>query len=1735
MQFKNAQTLLAAADDIGLRRVLIVTALSLELKAVMAHVEHMGSCIARDGNVYEFGKFNGTSGSWLVVVGESGAGNHQSQATVTTALNEFGGFEMMLFVGVAATRKTVDAPIGSVVAANLVYQAPAGKYVDGQFNARPRDIGVNRRVLGLMKKIAREERWHERLRPPYGGAMPTDKNYPQPFPPAAVIAPIVSVESVSADANSELERNIANHQQDATALEMEGYGAAFAADRESLPFAIIRGISDAREKKDAALDVVHQPIAAAHGAGFGFELIDLWGSNYPSVRKREELLVSLITNGLDQPQEPRDRGDFDQIINENSRGSDLQLTQVVINFTGDESSLPPDTRDKIMAAIKAVTGNLQIEYVREEHGSYHLFLNCTVGDLRKLEQADLSQHLPGSLSLNFVGVLSADEYRQTPLIQSVLNEASHALLSWPQTLPDGTWLARPEQQKLLNVVQSAEGTTTVLLGSPGSGKSALLASFCHQLKLLSIPFFAIKADLLGVNVSSEQDLQDTFGLSQLPSDLIRTIAKSTPTVLIIDQLDALAGYIDLRTGRLSSMLNLVRKLARTRGVHIVLSARTFEFEHDVRLKSVSADSLILELPAWSSILKVLENNGINANGWPGDAQEVMRSPQALVTLLKLSKKTANEPFTTYQAALEQLWIEQISDHQDGAALAELLAVLAEDMAEQETLWVPRSRYDRFSSQLMSLLSAGFLTTPDHPGMVGFSHQTIFEFVLARSFARHTGRLSSFIVERQESLFIRPKLWAALNYLRAVAQQTYVFEIRAIWSTEGLRLHLRHLLIEFMGQQSAPLEDEVELINEAIDSENKTAALQSIIGSDGWFSRLKWTSLTKAMADGNVTGVVAAILARAIVKQPKDVLRLVKEMWLPSAANDWAVWSVLQDCRDWSEASLSIANILLHRTAVSPYAFDHLILTLGAEQPDSARWLVLTRLNAMLNDAVRSAMNASDEDDDILYQDRSLSSKVTRVVESTEWDSLEALALVEPENFLRDMWPWLQTVFAILRNAERTTSDSRYAIFFPLDFRFEDEEDSLRLNEHPLLAALKSAVEAFAKADPTRFLVWLDEVQAENAQPAQRLLAHGLASQPERFASQSLAFLIADKRRFQLGNLEDYSSTTKRLVKTVNSHWTERELQIFTAEVANYSPRPDASFDAITKRYFYRSTDSIKRELIESLEPSRLSKSQREYLSVEQRRLGTDKRGATFTGPSWIGSSMSAEEMLRARDSDILNAFRELPDATGWDNPSSWQKGGNVQLSRAFADFAKKEPRRALHLLDLMEPDASSRAAGYAYEALADDSAVPDLVDSILRLENKGFAGSEYRGGVARAVEKLNDRDLQISDSVLSLLIGWLEDSNELANDDKQAEFDEAVGRRNPEQSESNQAVGSVLWGQGGLTVLPNGNFPTLETIIRVLLKRKDYQRLIEILNEHLNRKESHKVWTSLLRLFQFIRPSDTEPVRSFLVSLFARYPKTATSFEAVRFLAYAQWTVPDFVHSTLRVWRELPDPIVQQAFGEISALVSLMQPELSWAQKFTEDIVARGASPARVGVVFAAVHVWAEADKKQKAGELLTRCIRSADPNEWSATMDLFRLVDEITPDQEWIALLDVIADEIENQPATGSSFLIERLQTLLPHQSSVVARISLAIVVKWQEELSDVRTGTATAAPDLIDIALTLHRLGKSTRVVGLALFELLLTINAYTVRDTLSVLDNRFRRGEHARRPSLPRRRRRTRVRSQ
>jgi hypothetical protein len=506
--------------------------------------------------------------------------------------------------------------------------------------------------------------------------------------------------------------------------------------------------------------------------------------------------------------------------------------------------------------------------------------------------------------------------------------------------------------------------------------------------------------------------------------------------------------------------------------------------------------------------------------------------------------------------------------------------------------------------------------------------------------------------------------------------------------------------------------------------------------------------------------------------------------------------------------------------------------------------------------------------------------------------------------------------------------------------------------------------------------------------------------------------------------------------------------------------------------------------------------------------------------------MSAEDIGKAADDDVVNAFQVLPDATGWDNPKTWRKGGNIQLSRSFAEFSKLHPGRAIEIINKFTPEIGARASGYAIEAMAETVGGDVLLPLVQNLEKRGFSSDEYRSGVARAIEKLLNRKYEIDDATLVIVEEWL---GEPAIEEKTEVDVEEINESDAGQPEvdKNKRRQSILWGLGGMTILPHGNFPILEVITRIYLHRKHYDELIQILRSHLKRDEEEGIWKALLQLFPFIHTEKKALLADFYRELFKKYPHLSETHEAAILLAQIHWTVPNVAFEILSKLEKSEVAFAQQAFGELAVLIWLMRDDLSWPKSFVDNILAREpSSPMRTGAAFAAINVWAEMPDKERAPALIRDLANNAGEETWSAIIDIFRLVDEVTPDPDWVVILRAIADEVPKQGSFMSSFVIERLQTLLPHQAELVAKIAIALVEKWSFDLGDLRTSHASVAPEVVDIAITLHRLSARTRELGLEIFERLLTINAYTARETLDQIDNRFRPGQPVSRRRLPRR---------
>lgn len=1707
MTFRNPKDV-RATFRASPRRVLILTTVEHENQAVRAHLVDSELLIGEKDALYLYGRYPDPAGDWTVVHAISQQGNSDSGLVAAKAHQEFGSFDVQMFVGVAGSLKE-DIPIGSVVIGDYVYNSHSAKVSDNQTLGRTHSLDAARELLAAAKGVIYLGEWTSFIRAPFGMQLPAATDYPCKFPPAAFIKGIASGEEVVAGDKSQRYAWIHLHMNDCGAVEMEGWGFMNAGRQETTPSIIVRGISDMCAGKDHISDSMRQPIAAAHAAAFAFAILSFRSKVPVPSRPTIEPLsqTESAEAGGEQPSEPR--------------------VEVTFNFQGSKADWTRERIDEVVARLKIELGDDGLELIRVEAGSTRLVLMVREADARALDIGKLRE-VASQVGANLLGAGAVDAISDAEAAKGALAEASVDLLSWEKTLPNGVWMERPEQTAIEERFE-LPSSTTVLLGEPGSGKSALLSRIAFQLAKQREAVFAIKADFISPDIESEEDLRAWLELPARPSELIIRLSALQPVYLVIDQLDALASQLDLKSGRLNVLLNLVRRVGRTPNVHVLMSARTFEFNHDVRLRAIDAESILLTLPPWHEVKARLAEVGIDADGWPESAREVVRIPQALKTYVSIVGSHSSQPFETYQAMLEQLWSDRLAASADGPRLMELASDLAAKMAEEEVLWLAASRFDTRLLLLNRLESLGFLVRSENGLSVAFSHQTVFDYVLARTFVRESGLLSTYVLERQDSLFIRSKIWSALIYLRGTELASYERELSSIWEQANLRRHLRLLLIEFLGQVTRPTALEKSAMSGVLASHDLSVfGLKSIGAGTEWFTLFATTAIRQSMLGSDAEASQAGrVLAQSWRESAQLVLHLINECWVPDSKRDHNTWWVLQECPHWTGDVELVAAKIIARTPVSPWHIEHLAAAVAVEQPDVAFRLVRAKLDFMLAETKKEPADEptsfANEEDELTWQTVHGSTKgLTALLEATEWSDLPTLAEASPSLFLYNLWPWYKVVFSeILSHRDPQPMQHLYAgrYVLELDGKRGDSDDTRR--EKPILLALQFAIETLAKDSQQEFVSWSNENAAFDALIVQQLVARGYVAAVESLFTEALDWLLADVRRFQLGNAYGHRRDTLELVQAAASQWTSKELARFEQSVINYRPPvPSQLNEPEQRKSFADLVRATRKDLLQAVGLERLTPTSRELAATEERALGDrfDRTVGEMEG-GFIGSPMEASAMAKAKDRDILRIFHEIPDKAGWNHPTHFMRGGNIQLSRAFAEFSRASPTRALRLIEQFEPNQQERAAGYALDALADEAQNDALViDCVLGLHARGFLSEDFRSSTARAIEKIAGRRSDIDDSLVELLVTWLRETQPRQSPERPSEKDK-----------DSDAGRSILWGNGGITILPGGSFIALSALGAILLPRGESgrNRYVAILEGHLSRDADVSVWKALLRRLSNAGGSAPDGVSAFVRKLFTQVPSLMPTPEAVMFLAYAQRWDDELVWELISDWALADKPFLRQAFGELVGLISTVNGKPRWV-KAREGIISGVNDESRVGLAHAAVNTCSEAKFRQSSVEILVRLLEAPTKGVSIAASDVFRVVDEFFPDELSARLLKAFARPQVDISSFSSHFIVERLQEMLPFAAEIVAEVALKIVESWRGELGDIRTGTSAAAPQLTDLALTLHRLGGSSRPAGVRIFEVLIEINAYGARDTLLEIDGRFERARSAPRQRIPRRRR-------
>jgi hypothetical protein len=883
----------------------------------------------------------------------------------------------------------------------------------------------------------------------------------------------------------------------------------------------------------------------------------------------------------------------------------------------------------------------------------------------------------------------------------------------------------------------------------------------------STALLAIKADMLGSNVDSAESLQRWLNISTDIRVGLRALAEKERVVLLIDQLDAVSELLDRRSGRLNVLLDLIQTLASTKNIHIVATSREFELRHDVRLTSLSAQDNIervdLCLPSWEQISLALVRTGHKPDQMTDVLRELLRTPLHLKVFLDLSQPSAG--FGSLQSLLGRLWEERVTDPRGPRDRIQLLQELASKMADAETLWLPVAIADRHPAARQALERAEILARGPTAQTVGFRHQTYYDYTLAQGFAEGVTSLTSHVRKRQDGLFVRPTLLSSLHFLRGNARQQYHRELEALMRAR-LRFHVKRLFLEFLGGQKDPDDIEAGLLLPLLKSDiDGPYVLSGAAGSPGWYERLKRHPQLKRWMRKPYQQAFHCLLllSEAIRFNKTDVLRLLKENWLINPALDRLTLHVLRNLEDWDDEAIDVICTIARRTADWPITL--LAENAAKKKPDLAPRIIRADLERRLGEALKEADKRRREAQRITSKQNRLIRSVTRphfaplerlIEDPKEWFNIDKFAAAAPQDFLEQLWPWFLRVIRLIAHKEH-----------PIVVQYRDDPaTSLTydrdLSPHSLTHALWVALSKIADSDRPAFLRFVSQNERLDFMGVHQFLVRGLERIAAQEPKQALKYLLSDQRRLVIGN---GFKESKRLITALCPHLSPEERQQLEERVVSIKRYKHSTRKFSIKERFQRSKWARKERLmLLRAFPDR-------YLSADTRRLKEEEERAFPGTPDYhirigeggmVGARITAAEMSRASDADLLRLFDELHDGTEWDNPKRiWSEGvrrsgGSIQQSREFAELAKQQPDRVLRLLPQLKPGRHEKYAEAALVSFSGSSFPTEkLVPLIMDFDRRGFASPSFRDGVAGALEKCADRGQGLPDEVLGRLEEWL--------------------------------------------------------------------------------------------------------------------------------------------------------------------------------------------------------------------------------------------------------------------------------------------------------------------------------------------------------------------------------------------
>lgn len=854
------------------------------------------------------------------------------------------------------------------------------------------------------------------------------------------------------------------------------------------------------------------------------------------------------------------------------------------------------------------------------------------------------------------------------------------------------------------------GTSIIIHGKAGSGKSGCIFELLKQLKENNIVHLALKLDRRIPEHTSEK-YGESLGLLASPIYCLDSVSKGCEAVLILDQLDAIRWTNNHSSTALEVCKEMIREVEyvnkyRDKKLILVFVCRTFDLKNDRGIKVLFSNNEEKdESLSWKEII-IGEMNDDNVKAIVGSAylnlskklQVLLRTPSNLYIWTNIEEKRRINTYCTSIDLIKQWWDQlqynyEIMGNSSGQ-LIDLKDKIVKNIDRTGKLMLPEQLLGGFSILGKEyLLSYGLLLSDGN--QIGFVHQSFYDyFSMEKMLNQIFEGVSIFTIigpKIKQTPMKRYHLQMLFENLLAYDMDEFIHVGKELLQNVEVRFYIKYVFLEVLGQaESISQNARLFLIENLINVYWKNHIMDAVLMGHPTFIRfLIQEGYISAWLKSEQDRDTGYILLRSVnTAIPDELTSLLYPFAFKDAETDNKIfgslcWNFEDDSDDMFEFRL---EIMMRRPQL---------------------WNTYFHWNAILDSRPERAIRMLD----LLMRNIQVKKpKNTHYLDQEAIDKFIKVATEKPRHIWNTFMPYV--------------AETTYNITNPYDEKLDLWESKQYLDQifgRTYIKMIKASAQVLIEENPKELLALSEQYFDNSSLIVNEVLLHIMEMLPNEYSDYPLNWLMENpyQRLFNYtGGNDEYLYSASQIIEKHSKTCSEETFCKFEDVLYYFHEEDELSYAKHRFEYNRESRKAgnrllaywpywgkVQHYLIPALDNQRTTKRTKELAVVLQRRFEQwdvpHRRSKVTSG--WVGSTIGSIAD-KISDKQWLRIIENKKTYRDWHE--RWPRGDGAILESSPEQFAgdlqrigEKDPNRVARLALNFSDDVDNHYVSAVYHVI----------------------------------------------------------------------------------------------------------------------------------------------------------------------------------------------------------------------------------------------------------------------------------------------------------------------------------------------------------------------------------------------------------------------------------------------------